>query len=127
MKKAHIKIERYVLLCFILPFFSHSQVVLKADGPGQTYELISSVLAPGKSAVEAPDHNKLGNHTSFGRHIAEVWDADLKENVLPKFLANFRCTYDGLDRPPLSVLSSATHPSRLTLHRDGYYRCAAAW
>ena len=81
MKKAHIKIERYVLLCFILPFFSQSQVVLKADGPGETYELISSVLAPGKSAVEAPDHNKLGNHTSFGRHIAEVWDTDLKENV----------------------------------------------
>ena len=81
MKKAHIKIERYVLLCFILPFLSQSQVVLKADGPGETYELISSVLAPGKSAVEAPDYNKLGNHVSFGRHIAEVWDADLNENV----------------------------------------------
>ena len=71
----------FVLVLFSLPFLSHSQVVLKADGPGETYELISSVLAPGKSAVEAPDHNKLGNHASFGRHIAEVWDADLKENV----------------------------------------------
>ena len=71
----------FVLVLFSLPFLSHSQVVLKADGPGETYELISSILAPGKSAVEAADHNKLGNHTSFGRHIAEVWDADLKENV----------------------------------------------
>ena len=71
----------FALTLFALPFLSHSQVVLKADGPGETYELISSVLAPGKSAVEAADHNKLGNHSSFGRHIAEVWDADLKENV----------------------------------------------
>lgn len=75
------KIKQYVLILFIIPFLSHSQVVLKADGPGETYELISSALAPGKSAIEAPDHNKLGNHGSFGRHIAEVWDADLKENV----------------------------------------------
>ncbi len=75
------KIKQYLLILFIIPFLSYSQVVLKADGPGETYELISSVLAPGKSAVEAPDHNKLGNHASFGRHIAEVWDADLKENV----------------------------------------------
>jgi hypothetical protein len=81
MKKSINKIKQYVLILFIIPFLSHSQVVLKADGPGETYELISSVLAPGKSAVEAPDHNKLGNHASFGRHIAEVWDADLKENV----------------------------------------------
>jgi hypothetical protein len=81
MKKSINKIKQYVLILFIIPFLSHSQVVLKADGPGETYELVSSVLAPGKSAVEAPDHNKLGNHASFGRHIAEVWDADLKENV----------------------------------------------
>jgi hypothetical protein len=81
MKKSMNKIKQYLLILFIIPFLSHSQVVLKADGPGETYELISSILAPGKSAVEAPDHNKLGNHTSFGRHIAEVWDADLKENV----------------------------------------------
>ena len=81
MKKSINKIKQYVLILFIIPFLSHSQVVLKADGPGETYELISSVLAPGKSAVEAPDHNKLGNHASFGRHIAEVWDADLNENV----------------------------------------------
>jgi hypothetical protein len=69
MKKSLSATKTFVLLIFILPFFSHSQVVLKADGPGNTYELISSVLAPGNSAVEAADHNTLGNHTSFGRHI----------------------------------------------------------
>jgi hypothetical protein len=69
------------LFVFVVPFLSHSQVVLKADSPGNTYELINSVLAPGKIAVEAPDNTSFGNHSSFGKHIAEVWDADLKENV----------------------------------------------
>jgi hypothetical protein len=81
MIKTTIFVKSLVLLFFAIPFFSYSQVVLKADGEGNTYELISSVLAPGKSAVEAPDNMKLGNHASFGKHIAEVWDADLKTNV----------------------------------------------
>jgi len=79
MKKYFCATKSFLLL--VSPLLSFSQVVLKADGPGETYELISSVLAPGKSAIEAADHNKLGNHTTFGRHIAEVWDADLKANV----------------------------------------------
>lgn len=79
MKKYFCATKSFLLL--VSPLLSFSQVVLKADGPGETYELISSVLAPGKSAIEAADHNKLGNHTTFGRHIAEVWDSDLKANV----------------------------------------------
>lgn len=81
MKKSSSATKSFSLLIFILPFFCHAQVELKSDGPGNTYELINSVLAPGKSAVEAPDNMKLGNHPSFGKHIAEVWDADLKTNV----------------------------------------------
>ena len=49
-----------------------AQVILNADGPGNTYELINSVLAPGYDAVEHPECV----HPSFGRHIAEVFDAD---------------------------------------------------
>lgn len=71
----------FALFIFTIPFLSHSQVILKADGPGNTYELISSVLTPRKSAIESADSGELGNHASFGRHIAEVWDADLNENV----------------------------------------------
>jgi len=71
----------FALFIFTFSFISHSQVVLKADGPGDTYELINSVLAARKTAVETADGNELGNHASFGRHIAEVWDADLNENV----------------------------------------------
>ena len=55
-----------------------SQVVLSADGPGHTYELINAVFAnPNRSAVEAPDCN----HTDFGNHIDEVFDTELNKNV----------------------------------------------
>ena len=81
MKKPTILNKSLAVLLFAISFIANSQVVLKADGEGNTYELITSVLAPGKSAVEAPDNMKLGNHPSFGKHIAEVWDADLKTNV----------------------------------------------
>lgn len=48
---------------------------LSADGPGDTYELINSVL--GGHAEEVPDCSD----PSFGRHIAEVWDSQLGEWV----------------------------------------------
>jgi len=52
-------------------------VTLNADGPGNTYELINSVLAPGFDAVENPECV----HPSFGRHIVEVFDTDLNQYV----------------------------------------------
>jgi hypothetical protein len=61
----------------IIFFTSKAQVVLNADGPGNTYELVNSVLAPGYDAVEAPDLI----HGVFGRHITEVFDAGLNKNV----------------------------------------------
>ncbi|MBN9298195.1 MAG: hypothetical protein J0I41_14370 [Filimonas sp.] len=49
--------------------------LLAANGPGNTYELINQVL--GGTAYEVPDCS----HTSFGRHISEVFDSTLNENV----------------------------------------------
>jgi hypothetical protein len=95
MTKTTIITKFLAVMFFAIPLFSYSQVVLKADGEGNTYELISSVLAPGKSAVEAPDNMKLGNHPSFGKHIAEVWDADLKTNVF-EFYAHIN--YENADK-----------------------------
>ena len=67
-----------LVLVFVLsPMLSFSQVLLEADGPGNTYELINSVLAPGAVAVETPDTFD----PAFGRHIAEVWDAELGKYV----------------------------------------------
>lgn len=81
MKKSMYLSRSLVLILFIISYSSQAQVVLKADGPGETYELINSVLAPVNSAIESADFNTLGNHPSFGRHIAEVGDTDLKTNV----------------------------------------------
>ncbi|OAD41406.1 hypothetical protein LPB303_15445 [Polaribacter atrinae] len=68
-----------IIICIIL--FSQSissQVVLRADGPGNTYELINAILAnPNRSVVETPDCN----HTDFGNHIDEVFDSELNINV----------------------------------------------
>ena len=54
-----------------------TSVTLVADGETDTYALITSVLAPGASPVEAPDCN----HDTFGPHIDQVFDNDLNKYV----------------------------------------------
>lgn len=90
-----------------------AQVVLEANGPGNTYELINSVLAPNATAVEAPD--QCGNHASFGRHIAEVFDATLNQFVF-EFYAhanddNDRCM--SFDRQRTEIKTYAPSPNNL--------------
>jgi hypothetical protein len=69
-----------IILVFISINISYSQVILNANGPGNTYERITSFLAPGNgvSAVEAPD---LFHPWASGRHIAEVLDSELNKYV----------------------------------------------
>src|SRR6478735_4776430 len=55
-------------------------VMLQADGPGNTYELINSKF--GGESEETPDCG----HTAFGRHIAEVYDDVLKKNVFEFYI-----------------------------------------
>jgi len=79
---------------FSLQFLS-AQTLLKADGEGNTYELISSVLAPNYDPVEEPDCG----HPEFGRHIDEVFDEELNDYVFRFFIHttpdNDRCqTFD---------------------------------
>ncbi len=61
---------------------SFSQVTLEANGPGNTYELITNIFAPGNGvgAVEAPD---LYHPWAAGgnKHIAEVYDNELLRYV----------------------------------------------
>lgn len=52
-------------------------VELNADGPGNTYALITSVLAPGQNPIETPDCG----HAEFGDHIDELFDSELNTNV----------------------------------------------
>ncbi len=74
-----------ILLTSLILAFSvalHAQAVLKADGPGDTYELIKSVLAPGQNPIEVPDCS----HPDFGRHIDEIMDTTLNEYVFKFFI-----------------------------------------
>jgi hypothetical protein len=101
----------HTLLIAAFPIVCHSQVILKADGPGNTYELINSVLAPGSEAVEHPECI----HASFGRHIAEVWDTDLKANVFEFYSHvkpdNDRCEKE--DRQRVEIKTYEQSPDNL--------------
>jgi hypothetical protein len=80
-----MKNKYLIILMFIIfsVFSIKSQILLEADGPGNTYELINSVFAPnGGNVVETPDCA----HPEFGRHIVEVWDADLQKYVFEFYL-----------------------------------------
>ena len=105
-----MKIPIALIISFI-SCFSFSQVVLKSDGPGNTYELINSILAPGYEAVENPECI----HGTFGRHIAEVWDEDLKSNVFEFYSHvkpdNDRC--EKLDRQRVEIKTYESSPSNL--------------
>lgn len=90
---------------------SSSQTVLEANGPGDTYELINSVLAPGYNSVETPDCS----HPEFGRHIAEVWDDELKQYVFEFYIHvspdNDRCIT--FDRQRLEIKTYESSPAHL--------------
>jgi len=73
MKKFHTLLFYF----FILSFSVTAQTTLVADGPGNTYQLITDVLAPNYNPIEAPDCS----HTGFGEHIEEVWDSTLGKYV----------------------------------------------
>ncbi len=76
MKKIYLPLALIVCISLCAKKIN-AQTTLSANGPGNTYELINSVLAPGYDAVEAPD----AAHSGFGRHIAEVFDAGINKNV----------------------------------------------
>jgi len=101
----------YAIFFTLLSFYNYSQVTLKSDGLGNTYELINSVLAPGSEAVENPECV----HSLFGRHIAEVWDNDLKENVFEFYSHvtpdNDRC--EKFDRQRVEIKTYESSPENL--------------
>lgn len=86
-------------------------VELNADGPGNTYELIRSVLAPGHNPIEVPDCN----HAAFGEHIDELFDADLNSNIFRFYIHtspdNDRCI--NFDRQRNEIKSYDKSPDNL--------------
>jgi hypothetical protein len=99
------------ILLSAVSILSYSQVVLEADGPGNTYELINSVFAPGYNVVENPECI----HPEFGRHIAEVWDAALNQYVFEFFIHvtpdNDRCIM--FDRQRVEIKTYDQSPENL--------------
>ena len=105
---------KLILLSFLIyiPVIGNAQVLLEADGPGNTYELINSVLAPtGGDVVENPECV----HPQFGRHIAEVWDADLNQYVFEFYIHvtpdNDRCI--NFDRQRVEIKTYDASPANL--------------
>ena len=102
-----------IVIVYILLFSleNFSQVTLDANGPGNTYEEITAVLAPVYDPVEEPDCN----HSSFGRHIDEIFDADLNTNVFRFFMHvtpdNDRCI--NTDRQRNEIKSYDKSPDNL--------------
>lgn len=90
---------------------SWAQVTLEANGPGDTYELITQVLAPGYDPIEEPDCG----HQEFGRHIDEVFDETLNDHAF-RFLIhvepdNDRC--QTFDRQRNEIKSYSQSPDNL--------------
>ena len=101
---------KYILV-FIIPFTAFSQVTLDANGPGNTYEEITNVLAPGYDPVEEPDCS----HPNFGRHIDEIFDSELNTNVFRFFMHvvpdNDRCI--NIDRQRNEIKTYDKSPDNL--------------
>jgi hypothetical protein len=100
-----------VLTIIFQPIISFSQVVLEANGPGETYELINSVFAPGYNVVENPECI----HPEFGRHVAEVWDSELNQYVFEFYIHvtpdNDRCIM--FDRQRMEIKTYDQSPENL--------------
>ena len=105
-------LKHYSLI--LLVFYSYNipaQVTLDADGPGNTYELITSVLAPNANPIEAPDCA----HESFGNHIDEIFDSELNTDVFRFYLHtnedNDRCI--NFDRQRNEIKTYSPSPDNL--------------
>ena len=74
-----MKSRIFILSAFILiSNIAFGQTLLNADLETDTYTLINSVFAnPNRNVVETPDCN----HESFGDHITQEFDKELKKNV----------------------------------------------
>ena len=101
----------FILVFLCLANLGYGQVVLNADGPGNTYELITSVLAPGHNPIETPDCG----HPEFGEHIDELFDDELGINVFRFYIHvtpdNDRCI--NFDRQRNEIKSYDKSPDNL--------------
>lgn len=101
-----------IALFFLVSSLSlQAQLLLDADGPGSTYALITSKLAPGYNPVESPDCV----HGTFGPHVDEIFDATLGQYVFRFFSHvsddNDRCI--NFDRQRMEIKTYDKSPDSL--------------
>ena len=111
------------LFFFILAStYVNAQEVLNANNPGNTYEDINAVLAPGYNAVEVPDCG----HTSFGRHIDEIFDTELNSFVFRFHLHltpdNDRCLFFDRQRTEIKTYNQSPDNLKATYGETVKYR-----
>lgn len=107
-----MKLQSIILLTMIYVCQVNAQALLEANGPGNTYELINSILAPaGGDVVESAECV----HPEFGRHITEIWDATLNQYVFAFFIHvtpdNDRCI--NFDRQRVEIKTYDSSPANL--------------
>ncbi|WP_417859574.1 T9SS type A sorting domain-containing protein [Winogradskyella sediminis] len=108
-------LKRIWPLCLCVQL-SVAQITLTSNGPGNTYEEINAVFAPGYNVVEVPDCV----HTDFGRHIDELFDSELNTSVF-RFIAhkipdNDRC--QNFDRQRTEIKTYNQSPETLQAIED---------
>lgn len=111
-----MKLASAVTIIILSVFFSDrlsAQAFLNANAAGNTFEEITTAFAPGSdtSAVEDPQCI----HPQFGRHIAEVWDAELGKQVFEFYahvsVDNDRCI--NFDRQRVEIKTYDPSPASL--------------
>jgi hypothetical protein len=108
MKNIYLLIIALLFLCS--SEYLTAQAFLNANGPGNTFEDITNVLAPGMdtSAVEDPQCI----HPSYGRHVAELWDTDQAKYVYEFYMHvavdNDRCINFDRQRVEIKTYESSS-------------------
>ena len=112
-----MKSRIFILSAFILiSNIAFGQTLLNADLETDTYTLINSVFAnPNRNVVETPDCN----HESFGDHITQEFDKELKKNV---FLFHIHVSPDNdrckkFDRQRNEIKTYADSPENLKANK----------
>lgn len=108
------RISLVIYLSMLIFIQLNGQILLEADGPGNTYELINSIFAPtGGDVVETPDCA----HSVFGRHIKEVFDTALNKNAFEFHIHvspdNDRCI--NFDRQRLEIKTYDQSPDNMKI------------
>jgi hypothetical protein len=72
-------------------------------------------LAPGYNVIETPDEIPNGTHQSFGRHIVEVYDAELGKNVFEFYshVVEDNDVTGGTDRQRVEIKTYGNSPDNL--------------